>query len=105
MQFYHDDWSLNHGVQSIENLLDTIRATIWEVTQNQLLAASTILGPSPPVVQTVPQHPERAAKARVVRTASEYVSGSLNEHVGRASRFGMKRAKEGYVGPSWCTAE
>ena len=46
-------------------LHDTVRATVREVTQKQLLAASTIPGPNAPVVQAVPEHLERAEKARV----------------------------------------
>ena len=89
-------------------LLDTIQATVWEVTQKQLLAASTIPGPSAPVIQTVPDHPRGPRKLESsgpIGTAGEFGSGTHNEHVGRASSLGMKREKEGYVDPSWRTPE
>ena len=67
MHFYRGDGRLDRGVQYVlTTLLDAIRATVREVTQKQLLAASTILGPSAPVVQTVPEHPKRAERARGV---------------------------------------
>ena len=96
------------GSNVLTTLLYTIRVTVREVTQKQLLAACMVPGPSAPVVQTVPEHPEGAKKARVfgpVRTVGECGSGSRNEHVGRASSFGMKREKEGYTGLSWCMDE
>ena len=65
VQFYVTMGVSTVGSNALTTLLDTIRATAREVTQKQLLAAFAIPGPSAPVVQTVPEHPEGAEKARV----------------------------------------